>query len=358
MRVLHAGNVDSGYVLAKELRKKGIEADFLTSKQMITGKYLSVNNPFDFDIELKDSYPDWVHFYDVEKKGWKSFVLRTMRKYDFVHAYMELPIFAMFSMKPYLAQSVGDDLRDLAFQKSIKGYLLRVAYRRAKAFIYEWPPHRPFVDKLGLKNAIFVPKPWDATKFIRKKIKKPNNQCLTVFHPLGQDWQTKGNDKFLKAFIRLCKEGKNIFLYYVDWGQDADKARNLLTLPQVKGRIEIIPGPIPREKIIEYMEKSDILADQFNSGSFTRMGIEASIFGMPLLVNLDEDLHLKLYGEIPPTINAKNDEEIYTKLKNLTESKDMLIEIGERAHEWAIKHYDLKKNVDKYIQIYQDILGK
>ena len=60
----------------------------------------------------------------------------------------------------------------------------------------------------------------------------------------------------------------------------------------------------------------------------------------------------------PPIINGKNETEIYSKLKELVHSRELLNEIGRKAQEWGSKHFDLKKNIEKYIQIYENILKK
>lgn len=357
MRILQAGNANFGYVMARELRKKGIETDLLISKQIISGSDASINDPLSHDKNL-DSYPDWVIFGDINKRTKIFNIANIMKKYDLIHAYNAVPIHAMFSKRPYLAQSGGDDLRIKAFEKSITGYLLRRAYRKADQFVYVWPIHKPFVEKLGLKNAIYLPRIWDTQNFIRKKQEKSERKSLKIFLPTTEDWQTKGNDKFLKAFVKLCKEDFDVFLYYVDWGKDTERAKELFDSPHVKSKVEIIPGPISREKMAQYMENSDIVADQFNSGSFTRLGIESFIFGIPLLINLDEELHASLHGDSPPIINGKNSEEIFDKLKEMVNSKEILTELGKKANEWGKKHFDLEKNIEKYVEIYQNILKK
>lgn len=358
MRILHAGNANFGYVMSKELRKKGIESDVLVSEQSVSMKDRSMHNPLTHDKNIGSSLPEWFHTYDLKSAGWKFQILKTMRKYDIIHAYMEMPIFAMFSLKPYVAQSGGDDLRDLAFQKTLKGFLMRRAYQRANAFVYVWPPHKKYAEKLGLRDAKYIERAWDASLFDQKKVVKSNENRLTIFHPVGQEWEMKGNDKFLRTFVKLCKEEKDVFLYYVNWGPDSDKAKKILDVPQVKKRMKIIPGPISRDEMIAYMQKSDILAEQFNSGSFTRTGIEGFFFGIPLLINLDEEVHEELHGESPPVINAKNEHQIYDRLNELTKSKEILKEIGEKSTRWAKKYYSLDNVIEKYLQVYYKVLGE
>jgi len=356
MRILQAGNSNFGYVMAKELRKKGIEADLLISKQIISGR-ASINDPLQHDHDL-DSYPEWVIFSEINKRTKIFNVSNLMKKYDIIHAYNAVPIHAMFSGRPYVAQSGGDDLRIKAFERSITGYLLRRAYKKANQFVYVWPIHKPYVEKLGINNPVYLPRIWDTQFFAKNKLKKRDQKSLVIFLPTLEEWKTKGNDKFLKAFVKLCKEQEDVFLYYIDWGNDSEKAKEMLQMPDVKERVKIIPGPIPKKEMYELMEKSDILADQFNSGSFTRVGIEAFTFGIPLLVNLDEKLHSSLHVDSPQIINGKNEEEIYSKMKNYCRSKEGLAEIGINAQKWALKNFDLQKNIEKYIQIYENIISK
>lgn len=355
MRILQVGNPNSGYHLAKELRKRGIESDVIITKRDLAGRWGAINNPLTHDVKISE-YPPWVKIFD-DSKGRKSIrMLKEMRKYDVIHAYGFSPINAMFSGKPYIANSVGDDLRKTAFKKNLAGLLLRMAYRRANKFIYVWTVHKPLVEKLGIKEPLYFPRMWNFEIFQRKKKKIMENENLVLFFPTAELWETKGNDKFLKVFIKLCKEKQKIFLYYVEWEKDTRKARKLLSIPEVNGKIEFISGPISREKMKEYMEKSDIFVDQFNSGSFTRGALEAFSFEIPVLINLDESLHIQLHNESPPVINAKNEEEIYLKLKELSKDKSSLIKIAINAKEWLKKNYNLEKSVDEYIRIYQEIV--
>ena len=54
MRILHTGNPVSGYIMTRELRKRGIEADLLIEKFQIEGSFLSINNSLDHDKSLKE----------------------------------------------------------------------------------------------------------------------------------------------------------------------------------------------------------------------------------------------------------------------------------------------------------------
>lgn len=355
MQILQIGNANFGYVMAKELRKKGIESDLLISQEIISGPNASINDPRSHDKEI-DRYPDWVHFAPINSRAKIFQITKIMKNYDVIHAYNATPIHAMISKIPYVAQAGGDDLRIKAFEKSITGYLLKRAYKKADQFVYVWPIHKPLVEKLKIKNPIYLPRLWEPQNFNKNNQHIPDPNVLTIFLPTAEIWETKGNDKFLKAFVKLCKERNNVKLFYVDWGSDSQKAKELLSMPSVSEKIEIIPGPISREKMSEYMSRSDLLVDQFNSGSFTRMAIEAFKFEIPILGNIDEEIHKEVHGESPPIVNAKTSDEIFKKLKELTYSKDTLQKISSDAKVWYEKHYSLEKTLSKYIEIYKRIV--
>jgi glycosyltransferase involved in cell wall biosynthesis len=359
VKVLQAGNPNFGYVMARELRKRGIEADLLISKKAISGigaygVTASINDPLSHDPNL-DSYPEWIIFDDIDKKSKIFHIAKLMKKYDVIHAQEATPIHAMISGKPYIVGAVGDDLRKKAFEKSITGFFLRMAYKKANLVVYVWPILKPAIEKLGIRREKFLPRLWDVSNF-SNKVKQEKGSKLTIFSPTAQLWELKGNDKFLRAFSRLCEEGFDVFLYMIDWGKDSSKAKEILNKHPVKDKVKIVPGPVSREEVAHYMSLSDILAEQFNTGSYTRVGIESFFFGLPVLINLDEKVHLETHGSLPDIINAKTEDEIYEKLKYFCKNKSELEKIAQNTRSWAEKEFDMQKNVDAYVEIYQSLL--
>ena len=361
MKILQAGNPNFGYIMARELRKRGIEADLLISKKAISGigaygVTASINDPLSHDSDLQ-SYPDWIIFDDIDRKSKILHIAKLMKKYDLIHAQEATPIHAMFSGKPYVVGAVGDDLRKKVFEKSITGFFLKMAYKRANKVVYVWPILKKYADKLKLNNSEYMPRIWDVRNFVKKE-KIENHGNLVLFSPTAQLWDLKGNDKFLRAFVRLCNEGCNVFLYLIEWGKDAEKAKKMLSEPKIKNRVKIIPGPVTRKEIAHYMSLSDILAEQFNTGSYTRIGIESFSFGLPVLISLDEKIHRETDRTVPEIINAKTEDEIYEKIKYFIDNKQELKQMGENTKNWAEQHFDIQKNVDHYIEIYNKILKK
>jgi len=338
MNILHAGNLANfGYLAVKVLRSHGINADLLARKPVT-----STEDPKSQDNEIeKTGYPDWIHFYDTSKFGWKMKIIKQMRdkKYDLIHTYVELPIFAMFSGKKFVSHTLGSDIAELALSKSFKGLLLRRAYSKTKVIIFV-PHHFPILDKLGLSNkGIFIPFIVDHEKFLPKKIEnipsKYNNKFI-IFHPTNQIWDIKANDKFLRAFIRLAKENKNLFLILANRGKNIQDAKNLIDNNGLQNQVEIIPTQ-SQEMLRYYYNLCDVVADHFVYGTLGGISFESMCSEKPVLAFMS-DIYSSLYKQIPPVINVKTEEAIYDSLN----SESLRIEIGKKSREWII-HYNSKE---------------
>ena len=351
MRVVLAGNLaNHSYFLAKLLRNHKIDAELLLKKNPI-----STEDPMLLDKELK-SYPKWIKFWG--KKNWKYQIVKLMRQYDVIHASTELPIFANFSMRPFIAQVTGADIAKLAREKSLKGILLNIAYKRAKIVIFPAPHYYKYVKKLKLKNAIFLPMLWDYEQFKPQIQKSQSSKTFLIFHPTNQNWGYKKNFIFLMAFKKLAKKYDNIHLITIDRGPDKNKMKKLLNESYLKTKITILPETLAQAELIDYYNKADVIVDQFGVGSSGLIGQEAMSCEKPLIQYLDKELYKKFYSEIPPILNSKTEEEVYSNIERLIKNPDLGIEIGKRSREWIIHHHNHEKIIKKYAYLYNSIISK
>ncbi len=350
MNLLIAGNlVNNGYYLAKLLRANGISVDLLTKRNS------QKDDPKFFDSEMVE-YPDWIKFWNVSKWGWKIKIINLMRKYDLIQASTELPIFALMSQRPFIALTTGSDIIELAHQKSIRGFLIRLAYKKAKAVIFGGPYMYPSIQKLNIKKSIFIPLIWDYQKFSPSQIRKDSKEKFTIFHPTGHRWNQKKNDIFLRAFALLAKNRNDVHLILIKRGSDFSKSMEILKNANVEDKITVIPNSIPQRDLQKYYIKSDVIVDQFVVGSTGLIGQEAMACEKPVIQYVDKGLYEKFYAEVPPIINASSEKEIYEVLLTLIENRKHSDNIGKLSRKWLEKYHNPEKIIKKYMYLYQAIV--
>jgi glycosyltransferase involved in cell wall biosynthesis len=354
LNILHAGNMANlGYVISRQLRKSEIGADLLLEKNPPKG-----SDPLRFDPLLNGVYPDWISFYDKLKSSWKTDVIKKMRdkKYDLVHAYVEMPIFAYLSRKPFIAHTQGSDFREMAMGNSLRGILLRRAYKRAKAVLFFQPDHFPLFAKLKLDNGIFLPPLWDVSFFQPKQV--PKNEFegkFVIFHPANLEWRLKGNDILIKGFAEFVKTNQESILVIVDRGVDSQQTHDLIKSLGIEDKIQFVNGPLNSTELLHYYNLSDVIADQFVLGSLGSVGWEAFSCAKPLLAFVNEEQYGMLYGQAPPMANASNPSQVAKQLEALKDDKTRSI-IGEQGREWIIKYHSPELFVRKIKVIYDSIL--
>ncbi len=349
MKLLIAGNLANyGYFLTKLLRKNNINVDLLArSDSGIT------EDPKFLDQNLTE-YPEWIKFVDGRKKNWKFNIIQIMRKYELIQASTEFPIFSYVSRKPFISLATGADIAKLVNENSLKGKILKRAYHSSKAIIIPAPHMIKYVEKLKLKNWVFIPSLWDYEKF-QNNTNTIKNQKYTIFHPTNHIWYYKKNDRFLKAFVKLSNEVKNVQLIIINRGPDFEKSLKILEKPIKKKQIVILPQTIKQSELVEYYQKSDLVVDQFGVGSTGLIGQESMACGKPLIQYIDEKLYKKFYSEIPPIFNAQSEHEIYQQLSNLVNDPNLGKERGKKCQQWILKHHNHEKIILKYIHLYNAI---
>ena len=353
MKILVAGNmINLAYIISKELRNDGVDIDLLMEKDPHP-----VSDPIKFDSSLNNVYPEWIIFYDKKKWTWKSNIIKAMRdaKYDLIQAHVELPIFAYLSRKPFVAYTQGSDFRELAFSNSFRGKLIRRAYKKAKIVLFGQPDHYSLFSKLGLKNGIFMPAPWDFSLYSPKPVEKINDKFV-IFHPSHQIWRIKGNDVLIRGYSEYVKRNPKCLLIIVDHGIDSKKSKELVNSLAIKKNVEFVK-PMSSKKMIEFYQKSDVIADQFIIGSMGAISLEALSSEKPLLSFINMDLHIKLYQEPPPVATAKNVSEVTKQLEVLNDEKKCK-NLGKKGREWVKKFHSPEKISSKLQLVYNSIQKK
>ena len=354
MNILYAGNMANvGYIICKRLRNDGLDIDLLMEKNP-----KQTADPLKSDPTLDGKYPEWIKFFDKNQTSWKFDVIKKMRdkKYDLIHGHVEFPIFAYFSRKPYVAQTLGSDLRELAFSNSLRGFLLRRALRKAKVVFFYEPLDPSLLKKLKINTGIHLPIMWDTDFF--HKIKPTKNECsdhLTIFYPADLDWRLKGNDIFLKGFSKFVQKFPKVKLIIVDRGIDSKKTHQLAASLKIEKYIKFIEGPLNSSELLHYYNLCDIVADQFVLDGVGGIGAETFSCEKPLLTYCTSETYGDLYAEPPPVINANKVEDVIHGLELLTD-KDFRLKKGKEGREWITTYHSGEKLSKKIKTVYEMVI--
>ena len=359
MRVLVAGNLaNMGFEIVKALRMKNIDANLLLPKY----SHQSSDPKFMYPDLKKTGYPKWVVTYDNNKRGfglsnWKVQVIKEMRNnYDVIIALTEFSIFSMLSGKPYGALSTGSDMRELAFEKTLKGFLYRLSYKFSRLIIWGEPDKFELVKKLGLeKKSIFCTAPRNIN-FQTQKIQNDDLKGkFVIFHPTSQHWRIKGNDRFLEAYEKLCSETDDVYLIISERGPDLEKAKEILGNGNAKNNYKFVPS-LDVNQMEYYYNLCDAVVDQFGIGSMGMITVESMKYAKPVILELDEKSFRECYHDPPHSlISVNSSDQIYVELKKLIANPKLCKDIGIKNKEWVDKNWDVKKLTNRYIEICEAI---
>jgi glycosyltransferase involved in cell wall biosynthesis len=352
MKILYAGNLANvGYYHVKKLRQKGVDIELVMETNPP-----AASDPFLRDKDLKE-YPNWIRFYDKNLSSWKLDLIRIMREsqYDLIHAHVELPIFSYLSRKKFIVTTLGSDLTEMAFSNSIRGFLLRRAYRKAKMILYNNPIEPSLLDNLKIKRKFFLPIIFDI--FNDFKLQKFSNKFFSnkfvIFHPSSHIWDVKGNDKLIIAYANFLKTYPNSILICINVGQDVDKSKKLVQNLGIHKNVQFIQR-LNVQGLNYYYNLATVVADQFILHGLGGIGFETLCCEKPLITLCSEDAYKNMHSEPPPIFSAFTIEEIYHQLEYIHNYSNIK-EIGRRGKNWLNKFQSSEILTKKYMIVYEGI---
>ncbi len=299
----------------------------------------------------------------VELEHWRSILpgarerdlLRRIGDCDLIQTFGEYALWAMWAGRPYVVLSYGCDLDALPFKfwgpKSLAlALLLRRSYSRASAFVYALPGHRPWIERLGLENAVFDPHavPIDTGRYAplrteeRRALRRRWTQRWVFFHGVRQEWDgrdprttdCKANDRLFEGFSRFAREEPDSLLIAVRKGRDLAASQVLVARLGIERQV-LWTDELTKPEIIRMLNSVDAFCDQFSFGYYGLATLEALSCGVPALIYLDRALPA---GEFPPVINAGTAPEIHAALKALAQ-KPADREPFMEGRDWVLKHH-------------------
>ena len=382
------------YVCAKHLRQTGIDAHTILGLDSIVPED-SLPSWHDEDV----SASDWVHPLRLPHfapyKNPIAYLTRLKTLIDFANGFDVIvcsgyaPMWIRWTRKPFIFYSYGSDLDQLAVQgwsgtddgpfslgQRMLHFLIKHhltgSLRKAKATVLM--PHQIETAKLvGLKNLhcfphnidtqLFKPMGHQQRRQEKQKVYSKFECDFILFHPPRQSWlnrpftDCKGNDKVFRAFaefVRVYKGRAKLLVMRKGW--DVDSSINLIHELGISEHVVWL-DPVPGPEMCRLYNIADIVLDQFVVGVIALVPVEAMSCGTPVVSYVAPIVKDAQYPEIPPIINAHDDDEILKNIHRLAEDEDLRNDIGRRGREWIEAYCDPEVTGTRWIELFQQVTG-
>jgi glycosyltransferase involved in cell wall biosynthesis len=205
-----------------------------------------------------------------------------------------------------------------------------------------------FVKKEGGKNIIFIPMGIDVSEFKHFKIKKEENNIITIVNFQLAYW--KGIDLLIKA-IRLIP---NVNLTIIGEGPQRKKMTNYAKCLNVMDRVKFT-GYVSKKVLWYYLQKSNIFVlptrSSFCEGS-NRSILEAMLCGLPIITTCTGGLpYLVKNNKNGILIKPNSITSIVKAIIFLFNKQDLMENMGKNNKEKAKKYFAYKLSKERYIYI-------
>ncbi len=181
-------------------------------------------------------------------------------------------------------------------------------------------------DHLALKSDLhYLFYPYDPSELPQKK-KIENENILIVHSPTNRKY--KGTELIISVIERIKKEKKIDFVLM----ENED-----------------------RSKVLDVKSGADICIDQVGGSmggtGYGKAGLETLAMGIPTITNMTEDYA----GWLPenPFVVANNANELYAKLNELIDNKNLRHELGKKGKTWVKKYHSYESVNLKLMELYK-----
>ena len=419
MKINIIGNTNNrGFLLAKSLRKKGIDARLFIIKPFHI-QYL----PESVDPVLANGYPDWIqvikakHFCKnipfLMHPFFEIKLLKELSNCDIIHAFEWGSAYAQFCKRPFLFHATGGDINMIArkrftfnyekigvfVRKVIKlrrngirdswheiwggpylwlGYLMRRALKNC-AFVLTGGTDvliNQSVNNFGVNDkAFYLQGLIDSSKFKVRKTGELYKNSFVVFSSARHVWNNeysklgeedlvkyvdvKGNDRPIKAFARLAQTCSDVKMVLIETGRNVPESKKLIKELGIERNV-IWMEHQERNRLIDLYNRADVAFDQFWLATLGFSGIEVLFCGTPLVTYLADGgrLYQDVVGSKPPVLNCRTEDEIYEALLWCYNNRKEAKELGLKGREWVMKHNDADTCAVNYVELYKQVISQ
>lgn len=243
---------------------------------------------------------------------------------------------------PVVNYCTGSDITELIRERSLNGLIYRSLVRGAALNVLAGAPEilRSALD-YKIVNSIFIRSPYMLG--VNRPQDVENSGPLVFLHPSNIDWgksdtsagrnSTKGNDRFIRAFLRSLDAGCNAKCILLDRGPDRAVARRMIEESGHANAFEWYPTQSPKA-LADLIVRADIVVDQFDVGCLGGIATEAMSYGKPVMTYVDRSSVSVFYDVPPPLINCRSEDEIFNAILS-NQDRNLLRRMGRAADRWV-----------------------
>lgn len=290
--------------------------------------------------------------------------------YDIVQAYSTDPILPLLAGKPYFAFEHGT-LRSIPFQQDREGRITAISYNFAEHVFVTNADCLANARKLAGDRITFINHPYDEDhglgreggQELRQELLRTLDSDFLFFFPTRHDWvpgtgyADKGNDIFLRSFVRLRSDGYRVGMVCCQWGSNVRQSKDLLIENNCSDYVCWIE-PMGTVRFERMARACDIVVDQFKLGAFGGVLFKSMAMGSPICTYLDEVQMCVQYADVPPVVNCKTEEEIITRMRKIIEDPSVLEDMSEASRKWIKKYYSSAETVNAQLSRYKEYFEK
>ncbi len=290
--------------------------------------------------------------------------------YDIVQAYSTDTILPLLAGKPYFAFEHGT-LRSIPFQQDREGRITAISYSLAEHVFVTNADCLANARKLAGDRITFINHPYDedhglgmeSWQELRQELLRTLDSDFLFFFPTRHDWvpgtgyADKGNDIFLRSFVRLRSDGYRVGMVCCQWGSNVRQSKDLLIENNCSDYVCWIE-PMGTVRFERMARACDIVVDQFKLGAFGGVLFKSMAMGSPICTYLDEVQMCVQYADAPPVVNCKTEEEIITRMRKIIEDPSVLEDMSEASRKWIKKYYSSAETVNAQLSRYKEYFEK
>jgi glycosyltransferase involved in cell wall biosynthesis len=370
--VAHFGNMaNDAFPIVEELQALGENVELYISLpthvtalpqwELLRFEMKEIGDPYSPNMDVLNrgyTQPKWVHFFSMQGNTLSRLhrLRKKMRRYDLIVAHVPFFLYSyLFRMRyiPFEAGSIRYFNQGVRLRERLRFWFMEQSYRHARLVLMTNPDTLDLCERYRL-NWRFIPFAINMERYSPMKVENLNYENVILCFS-RHVWAEKGQDKLIKAFAKFVKEHKDSLLVFSERGEDLAKSRALISRVGIEKSVQWLPL-MSKPYLVEWINKSTVVADQFNLGSSGTAGFEAMACEKPLIIYLSRRHFNRLYKEFPPILNARTEEEILQALNASTDKKYRQT-LGRKSRLWTSKYHDAAVVAKQHLAIYKQVLG-